>query len=102
MEGLIRYDVAEFNGISMVVVESELLPPDPAVVVIPLLSDYPAIQGLNPEILHDGRRFTLATRLIAAVRRSRLRRSGSVADQSDRIKRAVDMLMGASSFDASL
>ncbi len=64
------------------------------VVVIPLLSDYPAIQGLNPEILHDGRRFTLATRLIAAVRRSRLRRSGSVADQSDRITRAMDMLIG--------
>lgn len=31
----------------MVVVESELLPLDPAVVVIPLLPDYPAVKDLN-------------------------------------------------------
>lgn len=94
MEVLTRYDVAEFSGISMVVVESGLLPPDPAVVVIPLLPDYPAIQGLNPEILHDGKRFTLATRLIASVRRSALRRAGSVADQGDSITRVIDVLIG--------
>ena len=35
MESLTRYDVAEYNGVKMVVVESDLLPPDPAVVVIP-------------------------------------------------------------------
>lgn len=50
MEHLTRYDVAEYNGISMVVVESGLLPPDPAVVVIPLLPGYPAVRQLNPEI----------------------------------------------------
>ena len=77
----------------MVVVESDLLPPDPAVVVIPLLRDYPAVKGLNPEILHDGERLVLATRLIAAVRRTSLRRAGRVADQGDRINRAVDVLM---------
>ena len=93
MERLIRYDVAQYNGVNMVVVESDLLPPDPAVVVIPLLADYPAVKDLNPEVLHDGQRFVLATRLIAAVRRSSLRRIGSVADQSDRIHRAVDVLM---------
>ncbi len=93
MERLTRYDVAQYNGVSMVVVESDLLPPDPAVVVIPLLADYPAVKDLNPEVLHDGQRFVLATRLIAAVRRSSLRRTGSVADQSDRIHRAVDVLM---------
>jgi len=76
-----------------VVVESDLLPPDPAVVVIPLLADYPAVQDLNPELVHDGRRWVLATRLIAAVRRSSLRRVGSVAEQGDRINRAVDVLM---------
>jgi toxin CcdB len=85
--------VAQYNGVNMVVVESDLLPPDPAVVVIPLLADYPAVKDLNPEVLHDGQRFVLATRLIAAVRRSSLRRIGSVADQSDRIHRAVDVLM---------
>ena len=93
MERLTRYDVAQYSGVKMVVVESDLLPPDPAVVVIPLLADYPAVKELNPVLVHDGQRWVLATRLIAAVRRSSLRRVGSVADQGDRISRAVDVLM---------
>lgn len=93
MERLTRFDVAEFNGVRMVVVESDLLPPDPAVLVIPLLADYPAVKDLNPELLHDGKPWVLATRLIAAVRRSSLRRVGSVAGQGDQITRAVDVLM---------
>lgn len=93
MERLTRYDVAEYNGVKMVVVESDLLPPDPAVVVIPLLSDYPAVKDLNPELVLDSQRWILATRLIAAVRRSKLRRTGNVAEQSDKINRAVDVLM---------
>lgn len=44
MDALPRFDVAEYNGVKMVVIESELLPPDPAVVVIPLLTDYPAVK----------------------------------------------------------
>ena len=93
MERLTRYDVAEYRGVKMVVVESELLPPDPAIVVIPLLADYPAVKDLNPEVMLDGERWILATRLIAAVRRSSLRRAGSVADQGDQINRAIDILM---------
>ena len=93
MERLTRYDVAEYNGIAMVVVESDLLPPDPAVVVIPLLAGYPAVKHLNPEIRHDGKRLILATRLIAAVRRSALRRKGSIADQADLVTRAIDILL---------
>ena len=93
MERLTRYDVAEYSGVKMVVVESDLLPPDPAVVVIPLLADYPAVKELNPVLVHDGQRWVLATRLIAAVRRSSLRRVGNMADQGDRINRAVDVLM---------
>lgn len=93
MEQLTRHDVAEYNGVYMVVVESDLLPPDPAVVVIPLLTGYPAVRHLNPELQHGGRRLILATRLIAAVRRSSLRRAGSIADQGDLITRAVDVLM---------
>jgi toxin CcdB len=85
--------VAEYNGVKMVVVESDLLPPDPAVVVIPLLTDYPAVKDLNPELVLDGQCWVLATRLIAAVRRSKLRRVGNLADQGDRINRAVDVLM---------
>lgn len=93
MEQLTRFDVAEYNGISMVVVESDLLPPDPSVVVIPLVTGYPAVQHLNPELQNDGRSLILATRLITAVRRSSLRRTGSVAGQGDLITRAVDVLM---------
>ncbi len=93
MESLSRYAVAEHNGIFMVVVESDLLPPDPGVVVIPLLSDYPAVKHLNPEIVHDGRRLVMATRLIASVRSGSLREVGNVADQGDRITRAIDVLM---------
>ena len=94
MGALSRLDVAEYNGVAMVVVESDLLPPDASVVVIPLLSGYPAVRHLNPEIhLQDGRRLVLATRLIAAVRRSSLRHNGNVVDQGDLITRAVDVLM---------
>jgi toxin CcdB len=93
VECLTRYDVAEYNGVKMVVVESDLLPPDPAVVVIPLLTDYPAVKDLNPELVLNGQCWVLATRLIAAVRRSKLRRVGNLADQGDQINRAVDVLM---------
>lgn len=88
-----RFDVAETDGITVVVIESHLLPPDPAIVVIPLLDGYPQIRNLNPEIRFDGRRLVLATRLMIAVRRSALRRLGNVADQGDTITRAVDFLM---------
>lgn len=77
----------------MVVVESDILPPDPAIVVIPLLPDYPAVRHLNPAIRHGDRDLILATRLIAAVRRASLRRTGTVADQGDLVTRAVDILM---------
>lgn len=93
METLSRFDVAEYNDVAMVVVESELLPPDASVVVIPLLAGYPAVRHLNPEIEHGGRQLILATRLIAGVRRSSLRRTGNVAEQGDLITRAVDVLM---------
>ncbi|MEY8838466.1 CcdB family protein, partial [Cribrihabitans sp. XS_ASV171] len=83
----------EYNGVSMVVVESELLPPDPAIVVIPPLPDYPAVRHLNPEIRHRGTSLILATRLIASVRRESLRCTGTVADQGDAITRAVDILL---------
>jgi toxin CcdB len=93
VERLTRYDVAEYNGVKMVVIEGDLLPPDPAVVVIPLLAGYPVVKNLNPELLLDGQHWVLATRLIASVRRTSLRRVGSVADQADPINRAVDVLM---------
>ena len=93
MVSLTRFDVAQYNGVFMVVVESDLLPTDASVVVIPLLADYPAVRYLNPEREYDGRRLVLATRLIVAVQRSRLQRTGNVANQSDLITRAVDVLM---------
>lgn len=94
MEALKRFDVTEYAGVMMVVIESDHLPPDPSVVVIPLLADYPAVRHLNPEILVGGRRLILATRLIGAVRRRSVVRIGSVGEQGDSITRAVDVLMG--------
>jgi len=93
MEELSRFDVAEYNGVFMVVIESDLLPPDPAVVVVPLLSDYPAVKYLNPVLEHEGKQLVLATRLIAAVRRSNLRRAGNIKNQSEPITRAIYVLM---------
>lgn len=93
MAELSRFDIAEHRGVSMVVIESDLLPPDPAVVVIPLLRGYPSVQRLNPIIHVNGERLVLATRLIASVRRAELRRTGSAAEQADEITRAVDVLM---------
>jgi toxin CcdB len=92
-EGLNRFDIAMHRDVAMVIVESDLLPPDPVVVVIPLLPAYPAVRHLNPTIHHDGRPLIFATRLIAAVRRSTLRRVGSAAAQGNEITRAVDVLM---------
>lgn len=94
MERLSRFDVAEYRDVLMVVVESDLLPPDPSIVVIPLLPDYPAVRYLNPIIRYEDQDLVLATRLIAAVRRSHVRRKGRIADQGDDITRAVDVLMG--------
>jgi len=91
--GLKRFDIAEHRGVLMVVVESDLLPPDPAVVVIPLLRDYPSVRHLNPIIEVNGEPHVLATRLIASVRRAGLRRIGSASGQADEITRAVDVLM---------
>lgn len=93
MEALKRFDVADYDSVSMVVVESDLLPPDLSVVVIPLLPAYPAVTHLNPVIRYAGRDLVLATRLIGSVRRSAIRRTGHVADQGDMITRAVDVLM---------
>ena len=93
MATLSRFDIAEHGGVLMVVVESDLLPPDPAIVVIPLLPGYPAVAQLNPGFVVEGRPLVLATRLIAAVRRSAIRRVGSLAGEGDRITRAVDILM---------
>ncbi len=96
MESLTRFDVvAKTGGDLAVVVESHLLPPDPAVVIIPLVQGYPPVRNLNPAIRFEGRKLILATRLIIAVRRSTLRRLGTVADQGDTITRAVDFLMAA-------
>ena len=93
MDQLTRFDVAEYNGNLMVVVESDLLPADPSIVVVPLLLNYPAVRYLNPDVVHDGARYVLATRLITAVKRTKLRWTGSVTDQGDQITRAIDVLM---------
>lgn len=94
MEGLKRFDIVAYGDVLMVVVESDLLPPDPAIVVIPLLRNYPAVSQLNPAIRAGEEELVLATRLIAAVRRAGLRRVGNATAQADEVVRAVDVLMG--------
>lgn len=94
MEALSRFDIAAYGDVLMVVIESDLLPPDPAVVVIPLLQGYPAVARLNPVMFVEGREYVLATRMIAAVRRAGLRRLGSAEAYGDEALRAVDVLMG--------
>jgi toxin CcdB len=93
MEVLRRLDIVAWRGRHMVVVESEVLPRDPAVVVIPLLADYPAVRHLNPRIACQGCDLVLATRLIGAVRRAEVQRVGSAVAQADEITRAVDVLL---------
>ena len=93
MEDLKRFDIAAYGDVLMVVVESDLLPPDPAIVVIPLLRDYPVVSRLNPVIHLGAAGYVLATRLIAAVRRAGLQRVGSAETYRDEITRAVDVLM---------
>ena len=93
MERLRRFDIAAHGAQLMVVVESDLLPPDAAIVVIPLIADYPAVQRLTPAIRHDGRSYILATRLISAVRRSALKHVGTARPQADEITRAIDILL---------
>lgn len=61
MAALTLFDVKECNSVSMVVVESDLLPPDASIVVIPLLSVYPAVQRLHPKLPLGDRRLVLAT-----------------------------------------
>ncbi|MGS4887898.1 CcdB family protein [Roseibium sp. MB-4] len=48
---------------------------------------------LNPVLEHESKRLVLATRLIAAVRRSNLRRAGNLKGQGELITRAIDVLM---------
>ncbi len=93
MERLSRFDIVAFGEARMVVIESDLLPPDPAVVVIPLVQDYPAVKYLNPVIETEGGNFILATRLIGTVRRAGLKRIGTTKVQEDLVTRAVNILM---------
>jgi toxin CcdB len=93
MDTLTRFDLAAYRDTLMVVVESDLLPLDPSVVVIPLLAGYPAVPSLNPILVVEETEFVLATRLITAVRRAPLLKVGNIAAQGDRITRAVDVLM---------
>ena len=88
------FDIAAFSDTLMVVVESETLPPDPAVVFIPLLSNYPAVKFLNPEISFDDQQLVLATRLITSVRRRQIHVVGTATHHRNDIIRAIDVLLG--------
>lgn len=93
METLSRFDLVELDGVVLVVVESDLLLPDLAVVTVPLLPDYPAVTRLNPEFVVNGRRLVMATRLIGPLPRTALRKVGGIAQHGDEILRAIDVLI---------
>ena len=93
MEALKRLDIAGAGDVFVVAMESEFRPPEPTIVVVPLLRDYPAVTSLNPTIYHDGTPYVLATRLITAARRASLKHVGNAKSQADLISRAVDILL---------
>lgn len=78
-----------------VVVDSDLLPKDRSVVVIPLVEGLPRAGALNPVLVAAGRERILHPRAIAALRRDALEDIGeSLEDRRDAIIRAVDILLG--------
>ena len=78
-----------------VVIDSDLLPKDRSVVVIPLVEGLPRAGMLNPVLAAAGRERVLHTRAIAALRRDALEDTGeSLASERDTIVRAVDVLLG--------
>lgn len=93
MEALETYDIVSVGKQFAVVIESDLLPPDHSIVVIPLFRDYPAITKLNPTIRLGDDDFILATRMIASIRRSTAKKVGTARNQRDDITRAVDVLI---------
>ena len=92
METLKKFDIVETRGRYALVVESELLPRDLTVVVVPLVRGYPQVKWLNPLIDVDGVAHTMMTRLIGSVGLSTLTVVGTARAQGDEITRALDML----------
>ena len=72
MDGLKRNDVVLYRNTFFVIAESDLLPADLGIVTIPLLREYPRIPWLNPTIIFQDETLVLATRMIAALRRTSL------------------------------
>lgn len=90
-----QHDVVRLGEALGVVIDSDLLPYDRYVVVIPLIEDYPTAGALNPVIAIGEAPHVLATRLITHVRRDRLSKAGmSVETDRDAITRAIDILIG--------
>lgn len=77
-----------------VVVDSDLLPKDQSVVVIPLVDGLPRAGALNPVVMAAGRPRVLHTRAIAAVRVDALTDANeSLSAERDAIVRALDILI---------
>ena len=93
-----QFDIVTYNEVAVVVIESDDLPTDARVVVIPIEMDegYPAVPRFNPRIEFGETSGILATRLVISVNRAVLRPTGyNVEDHRDAIVRAIDILMGA-------
>lgn len=95
-----RYDIypdPEQDGAFLVDVQADILRDLNTRVVVPLrpLSAAPQpARGLNPSFTIDGQNCVLVTQFLSAVPRSILRRPvGSLADRSDTVLAALDLLL---------
>jgi hypothetical protein len=78
-----------------VVVDSDLLPKQRSVVVIPLIEGFPRAGALNPAFVVAGRERVLHTRGITTAPVDRLEIVGDTLEgHRDAIVRAVDILIG--------
>ncbi len=78
-------------------VQADLLSALSTRVVVPLLpeeSAQPPIRDLNPVFEIRGKRYVMVTQAVATIARRELKRTvGSLADQHDRITRALNILL---------
>lgn len=90
-----QFSVVRRGAAIGVVVDSDLLPKQRSVVVIPLIEGFPRAGALNPSFVAAGRERTLHTRGITTAPVGALHDVGeSLDDHRDAILRAIDILIG--------
>ncbi|MBM2324271.1 MULTISPECIES: CcdB family protein [Marivita] len=92
-----QFDLFRLTGGQLVVdLQTDLIGIDATRIVAPLreAGRYAAFPGLTPAVDHDGIAWIVRVQELAAVPRAELLdRVGSLADQRDALKRALDILI---------